>query len=298
MTAVRAPRQFVVKDWNGTEQTTTMAELLSQVRELCGHYKTIDIDAAKRQDLRKRKGQPRARRVLDDPAERMRKLGLETGYDTRRDVFLTAPLEPWTCVTPGSMRLYSQLMRGSDGASLSDYDGADLEVLHWLREEELVAFGEQGQVHALSDAEQGPRRIYPGAPVGDKKARVGRQLRDVGRTLVFAAFVNIARRKTRKRISTAKRNSMDKPHGLCVAAYDLAREANAIKAKRRELDEYRYLSVDTCRRIIRDLLKSGVLSEAEPPRPIRIKRSWHTVPRVFEVPAEVLAPDHRRKDGK
>lgn len=301
-TAARAPRTFTVRGWDGTEQTVTLASVFAEVRAFRTAYREVEIDRPKRSDLRKRRGKPRHRPILLNPEARMRKLGLETGYDTRRDVFLKTPLEPWTCPTTGGARLYATIMRGDDGATtLDDYSGDQITALEWMRYEQLIAVGDGGQVHALGDAQPAVRRSHPGAPVSDRKAAVGRQLRHRGPWLVLAAFANIVRRHPRKRISAGKRAAMDRPHGISIAAYDLCAEANAIKHKRRDLDGYRYLSVSTVRRIIRDLLQCGLLTETEPPRVIRVQRSWRTIPRVFAVPPQATAPElnqHRSRQKR
>lgn len=305
MTATaRAPRTFTIRGWDGTEQTVTLASVFAEVRAFRTAYTEVEIDRPKRSDLRKRRSKPRHRPVLLNPAERMRKLGLETGYDTRRDVFMKAPLEPWTCPTTGGARLYATIMRGDDGATTVDsYSGDEISALEWMRFEQLIAIGEHGQVHALGDAQPAARRSHPGAQVSDKKAGIGQQLRHRGPWLVLAAFANIVRRRPRKRMNAGKRAAMDRPHGISIAAYDLCAEANAIKHKRRDLDGYRYLSVNTVRRIIRDLLKCGLLTEAEPPKAIRVQRSWRTIPRVFAVPPQATAPEpnqhrSRRKESR
>lgn len=257
----------------------------SQFRALCAHRTAIsDLMVAKRSELRKRNGQPRRRHPLDDPAERMRKLAIETGYDIRHDLFLKAPLEPWTSDRPVvGMRAYSDLMRGRPGADLLEHwSGEYLAELEWMRDEELVTISEDRlRIVPLSDEAPKQGRKYPGAPVVDSLARIGRQLRGQARGIIGAAFANACRRRARKR---GKQPGKMTAAGLQIAVRELCEEANKIKARRPDLDEYRYLSVDTCRRVIREMLAAGLLTEAEPPRAVREGRSWKTIPRTFEIP--------------
>lgn len=284
--------------WPGLREPTPAerAELCAlitesaQFRALCARRTaTADFMVAKRSELRKRTGQSRRRHVIDDPGERMRKLAIETGYDIRHDLFLKAPLEPWTSPVPvAGMRAYSDLMRGRPGADLLEsWSGERLAELEWMRDEQLVTITEDRlRVVPLSDEAPRDNRKYPGAPVVDALARIGRQLRGHARGIIGAAFANACIRRTRKR---GKQPGRLTAAGIQLAARELCEEANRIKARRPDLDEYRYLSVDTCRRVIRELLADGLLTEAEPPRAVREGRSWKTIPRTFEVPPQPCA---------
>jgi hypothetical protein len=150
----------------------------SQVSELFRlREKEICIEAEQRRDLRQRAGRHnRARAVLGDPAERLKKLAVETGYDLRYRVFLRAPLEPWTG-PPKSMDLYAALLREEDGSrALPDFSGADLERLQYIRDEELAYVGDDLRVHMLSDASPRDSRQYPGSPLSDFMSKAGRRL--------------------------------------------------------------------------------------------------------------------------
>jgi hypothetical protein len=57
-----------------------------------------------------------------------------------------------------------------------------------------------------------------------------------------------------------------------------------IKAQRRDLEEFRCLSLDGCYRVLRRLLRTGVLTEVLPPVRKREGRSWTSTSRVYEVP--------------
>lgn len=221
--------------------------------------------------------QPRMREILAEPGERMKKLGLETGYDTRYDVFRFVPLEPWTG-PDGSMRTYQRIMLADDGATtIGDYSGADLDKLEWMRDEELVSIGDDGRIHALSDSRAKKVRKYPGAAVPDERAGIGSQLRDLARGLVLAAITNLsAGRPVRRR----KRQGLT-AEGIKITGEQVAAEVNAIKAKRPELAGYRWLSLSTARGIIRELIGCGLLEELSPPKPVRQQRSWRTMPRVI-----------------
>lgn len=278
--------------WPGRRQPTPderaqlTADIIAsqQVTAFCAHRTAqADINVAKRRDLRERNGKPRRRRILEDPGDRMRKCNLETGYDSRRDLFLAEPLEPWTCEYPApAKRAYTDLMRGVPGTDLlENWDGVALDALPWMRDEELVTISEDRlRVVPLSDEAARVTRRYPGALVIDTLARYGRQLRDQASGLVMAAFVNICAGKSRKR---GRKPGIRTASGIRLAARELCAEANRIKARRPDLDGYRYLSVDTCRRVIRGLLGAGLLTELEAPRAVRERRSWKTVPRLFEV---------------
>lgn len=284
---------------DGTSSPASLTDLFSQATELSQHFTEIydSKDVRKRRDLRERAGrQPRKRTVLTDLDARRKKLAIESGYDIRRHAFLAAPLEPWTCPVNAGGRMYAEIMLGDPGATtLGDYSGDRLAALEWMRGEELVMVDDDGRIQPLSDGAPRDRRAYPGALVSDAKAKIGRQLRHRAVGLVLAAFVNITRRCTVARISPHKRRHMERHNGIAITAYDLAREANAIKAKRRDLDEFRYLSLSRCRDIVRELVKTGQLAEAEPPKAVRRDRSWFTLPRVFENPEQ---PNRDAKPGK
>lgn len=277
---------LLIRHPDGTTEELSLADVLSQAREFCADLEInpLYVNAAKRDDLRKHARHPRRRHPLDDPAERMKKLRLETGLPHPVTGIPMPPLEPWTSPQPPVGQLvYSKIMHGEDGADLlSAYEGVKLEEVRWLAGVELVTI-EGDRIIPLSDAEAAERRAYPGAPVSDKHARTGRYLRSHARGLIMAAYANWCRGRTLARSQRGRGEAMLKCGGIAITAYDLCAEANRIKARRGDLGEHRFLSVDSCRRVIRELLDAGWLTEIEPPKAIRVDRSWRTLPRVLEI---------------
>ena len=207
---------------------------------------------------------------------------METGYDARRDMYLKAPLEPWDCPNaPAAKLLYARIRRADDGTlKLDSFSGVDLDYLRWLEDQQLVGFGTGGAIHMLDDPAAKTGKNYPGAPEGDKRAAIGKQLRGRVTSLLLAALLNFKRGRT-----LTQRNGTDlaRHGGLALPARLVCQEVNKLKAKRSDLDEYRYLHVDTCARILRDWCRAGILIEAEPPRAIRSGRRWITLPRVYDL---------------
>lgn len=224
--------------------------------------------------------QPRQRRVLTDPAERGKKLAIETGWDARRNRPLSVPLEPWTGPRL-SMLMYASLMRDPDGAHrIGEYGAPGLAALAWMRDEELIAVGEAGEIHALSDGRPRAGRKYPGAPVGDALAKAGRSLMGNAKGLILAALFNLSSGKTVRR-TRRRQHAAETVGGLRLSAAQVCAEANRIRQRRPDLDGYRYLSLSRCRELIRDLIDAGVIEQVEPPRAVRQRRSWRTIPRVI-----------------
>jgi hypothetical protein len=253
--------------------------------------KTMEINAQKRSDLQERPGSLQTRDFIDDERQRARKYSIETGFDERTGAYRLAPLEPWTG-PGGSMRLYQRIMFG-DALTVADVKGDQLEIVEWMRDEGLAGVDDKGQIRPLSDARTGKRRVYPGAPVADKRAAVGYQLREQAAGLVLAALANLTRgvataRGLRRKMAKAARHG-----GMTLSAYDIASEANTIKAKRKDLADRRYLSVSTVRALIKILLRDGTIEEIEPPHAVRRQRSWRVIPRVFAAVLDVVLP---RKD--
>jgi hypothetical protein len=242
---------------------------------------------------------PRQRHVLTDPAERGKKLAIETGWDAIRDQPRKAPLEPWTG-PPRSVLLYAHLMRDPDGAhSLGEYGTPGLDALAWMADEELISVGEHGEIHALSDGRPKDGRRYPGAPVGDALAKAGRSLMGNARGLILAALYNLSSGRTVRRTRKRRRHAAETADGMQLTAAQVCAEANRIKARRPDLAGFRYLSLSRCRELIRDLIDGGVIEQVEPPRAVRQRRSWRTIPRVIaRITAEVaerlgLRPPHQ-----
>lgn len=241
------------------------------------------IDVPKRRDLRERKGKvPRRRTVLDDPGERLRKFAIETGYDIRHDHFLSEPLEEWTCPDKNLGKIaYKDLMTGGREFRIDDLDPRDLAIWQWALAEELATVTEDGLIIPLSDASPPSVRSYPGAPVPDQRAGIGKQLREQAAGLMLAAFANLCRGVSVVRARARRRKGRITGDGIMLSAAVLAAEANAIKARREDLDGYRYLSLSTCRRLIRALISAGVLDEISSPKATRRRRSWAMRPRIL-----------------
>lgn len=251
----------------------------SQVTAFLRDSNTLEENAQKLPDLRI-PDQKRTRDFLDGNRQKHRKYAIETGFDERTQSYRTAPLEPWTG-PKGSMRLYQRVIF-AEPRQVGDYNGADLASVEWMRAEGLAGVDDDGFVRPLSDSRKAERRSYPGAPVGDAKAKIGKSLRQYGRGLVLAAMANLMRHQPVSKIGRRKLALAHRRDGIALSAYDITTEANAVKAKRRDLGEYRYLSVSTVRTWIDQLLAGMDIFEAEPPKAVRVNRSWRTLPRVYE----------------
>lgn len=275
-------------------QQVTAFPLLSRERE--------DLKLRKSPDLQEYAGrQPRDRDVLLDSAERLRKLCIETGTDPRTGRRRHAPLEPWTGPR-GSVLMYANIMRDPDGThNVSGYSGDGLAALEWMREERLISIGTAGEIHALSDAKAEQGRKYPGAPVPDQRAGIGKQLGDNMEGLVTSALFNLSGGRTvRPARRKAKRlGAACSADGTPITGAQVAEEVNAIKARRRDLDECRWASLSRVREVLRDVLRKliglGVIEQVSPPKPVRQWRSWRTLPRIIRrlqaATADDLKPD-------
>jgi hypothetical protein len=250
----------------------------SQVTAFLRASNTTKEHAQETGDLRRHIDQTRTRDFLFSEAAKAKKYSIETGFDERTQSY-RMPLEPWTG-PKDSQRLYQRVMF-TEPLRVADYAGADLPRLEWLRDEGLAGVDDDGFVRPLSDSRPAGRRAYPGAKVGDKKAGIGKYLRGLGRGLVLAAMANLMRHMPVSKIGRRKLAFADRRGGMSLSGYDVTTESNAIKSKSPDLDEYRYLSVSTVRTILKELLADGTLAEAEPPKAVRIQRSWRTLPRIF-----------------
>ena len=284
-----------------SENTST---LLSQVSAFCrDSIEEIPTtrDATKRRDQRERVRRDHARPILTDPDKRRRKWEIETGYNPLTGSFYPVPLEPWNHPDPlGVQRTYTKIARGGDGAvHLVDLTLAEQDHVWWLQREQLVIFDQRTRIRMLGDPDTENAEEYPGAPVPDHKAKIGRQLRQRAAELVRLAWLNITLHRETARIAPTRRAAMEDPRGLALSTRDLCREANKIKSKRPDLAAYRYLSVRTCQRVVRQLLDDGELNEIIPPRRIRQNHAWKTLPRVYETPAGyepyVMPPNPRKE---
>ena len=227
--------------------------------------------------------QPRRREILTEPGNRRAKLSIETCrvHPVTGEVLPLPPLQPWDCPVPCGLLAYSEIMLAEDGKfSLADFTGDRLTALEWMRDEELICIGTAGEVRALSDAGYKDARKYPGAPCSDARAGIGRQLREHAEELIRLALVNLSLGRTVRRVRRRK-GRLERSDGITITAARVAEEANAIKARRPDLAECRYLSLGRCRQLIRSLVDREVIEEIQPPQPVRQKRSWRTLPRVI-----------------
>jgi hypothetical protein len=194
--------------------------------------------------------------------------------------------------------MYANLMRDPDGAhNVSEFSGDGLITLRWMREEQLTSIGEDGAIHMLSDSRPPKGRAYPGAPCKDsckkvngahtctahgwKCAGFGAQLRDHLKGLVRLALLNMSLGRSARPVRRLRSGLLRRSDGVTITAAQVAKEANAIKAHRRDLDEYRWVSLSRVREVIRELIAAGDVEEIEPPRAVRRERSWRTIPRVI-----------------
>jgi hypothetical protein len=199
-------------------------------------------------------------------------------------------------------------MRAPDGAfSIGDFHGRQLGHVEYMRSEELLSVGDDGKLHALGDMlRDEAARKYPGAPVpdscrrasgahtcvnwpdGERCASFGKQLRGAATGKVLAALFNISRggvvRWSRKR----KQQVIEAPGGLRLSAAQVCAEANQLLAANpvfvmtpKGPQKCRYLSVSTCREVIKALIELGHITEAIGAKAIRRMRSWFTLPRVI-----------------
>lgn len=251
-------------------------------------------DLRKLSDLGERAGsKPRAREILTNPRDRAAKLSIETTrtHPITGQVLPLPPLEPWSCPVPCGMLAYAEIMLAKDDGAyqLADFTGDRLTALQWMRDEELVSISDDGRIRALSDAGFSDARAYPGAPCSDKRASVGRQLRDKAGGLILAAIMNLSSGKTVRRTRKRRTGQLVGDDGIRITGAQVCTEANRIKSRRPDLGEFRYLSLGTCRQLIRALVDMEVIEEIEPPHAVRQRRSWRMIPRVIRrLTADVL----------
>lgn len=261
------------------------ARISAQVNAFRGRLLETQILSTKRADLQERADRDFTRPVLLDETRRLRKLAVETGREHPVTHEILPPLEPWTCPDhTGAIRTYAQIMRAPHGSyRLADFDAGQLGHLAYMADEQLITIGPGGTVHALGDRTGGDQRKYPGAPVGDEQAKVGRTLRGRARELVMTAWRNITYGVPQL---ITRRPSQLRSGGVALTVREICAEANAIRCRRPDLDGYRYLHIETCRRVIAGLLADGTLCELEPPSRTRAGRTWITIPRVYELPRD------------
>jgi hypothetical protein len=270
------------------EARVALRQLAQEYPQVTG-FSQLSTDLSKEElrklsDLGKLAGhQPRKREILADQGKRWKKFTIETGYDWRND-FYDWSLEPWTC--PGdadeTKDVYREIMLADDAVtSIGDYSGDRLAVVSWLREEDLISVGDHGEIHALSDARAKGQRSYPGAPCTDARAKIGHNLMDHARGLILAALFNLSRGRTVRRSRKRAGHAAETGDGLRLSAAQVCAEANAIKSRRADLDDCRFLSLSRCRELIRALVNAEVIEQVEPPRAVRRDRSWRTIPRVI-----------------
>jgi hypothetical protein len=253
---------------------------LPQVNEFL-HLKSITSPNKVQEpsDLHEHAGaKPHNRSVIGEADAKTSKYEIETGIG--RDGKIWSPLEPWTCPVNGGTRLYREIMFAAAPPLIDGFTGEKLTAVRWMHDVQLVTIAEDGQVLPLSDERGKKTRSYPGAPVTDKRAGIGRYLKGHGRNLVLAALCNLAAGKQVRR-GRGRATAVERGDGIEITAERVCKEANAIKAKRGDLGEHRFLSLSACRQLIRDLLTDAVIEELRSPKPVRQNRSWRTLPRII-----------------
>ena len=258
-----------------------MSAASSQVTALCVPSTTIKEGYAKSSDLRKLARTIQLRPTASSEEARTRKFAVETGFDVRLNTYRTLPLEPWD--QPAAQPVYARIRR-ADTITVDDFTPLDLEHLRWLEGQQLIGIDPDGTVLMLDDPEGKKSRRYPGAGIPDKQAAIGKQLRDLADPFVLAAFSNLSRGKPVSRIPAKVLAELIVHNGIKVPARLICQEANALMRKRRDLDEYKFLSVDTCARVLKRLREAGDLTEVEKPRAVRTNRQWIAIPRVYAIP--------------
>jgi hypothetical protein len=320
-----SPIQAILRVQRAAGPAAYVPPVFTQVTEVCGLKTNTSLkEPTQSRDLQVWAG--RSKKALRNRAplvpgspEALAKLSIETGRRHPKTGKPLPPLEPWTCPVKTSVLLYAGIVKGGDGADLvTAYEGEKRKVLDWLVGQELVAV-DGDAVLPLSDTDFGPRRTYPGAPISDDEIKRTRScyLGERGDGLVMAAWVNL---RNAERTQVAATVTVDAPrdgeldlpvparklkrtaNGVALTAYDLCAEVNRIIGTRPDLDGFRYMSVEVCRRIIsgtkdqyRDgkrirkgkpgLLERGMLTELQPPKAVRQNRTWRTLPRVFGLDA-------------
>ncbi|HWD76721.1 MAG TPA: hypothetical protein VG371_16415, partial [Solirubrobacteraceae bacterium] len=205
------------------------------------------------------------------------------------------PQEPWTCGNAGgAIRLYAKIIRSPDGTfRLGDFATPEqLDHIRYMRDQKLVMIRKDDSVVPLGDADPDPGRTYPGAPLPDPRpgkcegAALGKPLRNLADELIIDAFRELCAENSEQHSRGAGR--------VGISNRDICERANRNKGKLRTLDEYRYLSVETARRHIAGsgkhpgLLDQGEMTELEPPQRIRQDRTWKALPRVYEIPLDIM----------
>lgn len=256
---------------------------------VCGDYIKEDLVSTKWNRAVRQAGGDYGRPRMTSHDVRMKKLSIETCRTHPVTGDLLPPLEPWTCDNPNAaIRLYAQIVRAPDGTfKLSDFDTpAQLDHVRYMQTEKLVVVEDDLTVIPLGDAHAEPGRRYPGAPVPDEWNKGKKQLRDLAEELIIEAFRELCAENSDRHSVGAGR--------VGITNRDICYRANVNKGKLRCLDEYRYLTPETVRRCINGtdsrpgLLDQGKLTELEPPRRVREDRTWKTLPRVYEVPLDIM----------
>ena len=299
----------------------------AQVREMCAGIEIADTRRARRKhlsitdtyrsDLLKYAAEVQAkpapsrsyRHYLTDQAERRVKLIAETGFDLT-GIMCEPPQEQWA--RPSAMTLYARLMAADPGKpTVRDYDLADLQHLAWMTEAELVDVDADGRIHLLSDEVKPEQRKYPGAPVADDRARVGRtHTSDDVQGLVLEVWEMIRDGHPPLDIPDEYRKEMTTGCGLRISGRLIAGQVNRLIAARidarcnclgRDLvrnawdlpdhgegcqGRERYLSVEVVRRAIRQLMIDGHLNRTDSAHLTRRGHTEHRIPAAYEIPAD------------
>jgi hypothetical protein len=271
---------------------------------------------AKRRDLRRfgpevsrdRYGQHDRRHWLTDRRERLGKLRDETGFDSRGEL-AEPPLEQWT--RPDAMPLYHRLMLGDDGAASVDlFTGEDLTRIAWLTDEALLDVTSDGRIHLLSDCDQVQRRRYPGAPVSDAQAKLGRNLAGRLYDLVRGAWAAIVAGRPGADIDVEHRRRMRSKYGVRISIAQLTYQVNRAEHAARSLAcscmrddgtkpeiterghaegcpcNDKWASRDAVLRTVHDLMDAGEMQRTDDSYMTRVGHTVIGVPAAYHVPAD------------
>jgi hypothetical protein len=249
------------------------------------------------------------RHRLSDGTERRVKLINETGFDLA-GIMCEPPQETWA--RPDAQPVYHRVMRADPGrANINEYTGPDLRHLAWMVEAELVDIEADGSIWPLSDVELTDRR-YPGAPVGDARARIGRtHTAERVEELVMTVFDAIKDGNPVYDIPAEWRREMaGKKGGIRISARMFTGHVNRLLSA--EIDaacnclgrdltqsawdlpdhgincpgQQRYLHVEVVRKAVARLVKSGDLDRISGAILTRKGHTEHRIPCAYAIPAD------------
>lgn len=209
----------------------------AQVSDFCGDIKTanaLKLTSTKRRYLQELADAEREAKPSRTRAQRHRmisaqeigyKYQAETGFNLLGELVEPA-LEQWE--RPRAQPLYYKLCtRAAGKPSVADYEGDDLNHLAWMQGAELVDIAEDGTIWLLSDCED-TSRSYPGAKVGDNRAKVGgtRHATEWDGMVAYA-FDELEAGRPLVPLSADQVREMDCKAGIRFSSFEAARQVNA-----------------------------------------------------------------------